>query len=183
MDALCFPLAIGANTQKMIDQIAKATKDELSDSDFSRAIIKTINQAAEAQNKTYEAFGQSIESYLDDIKDGIVDIKKEISESRQENKEDHQKQNEKLDSIKAGVAILPNQIEEIMRKVLQEELSKTQDPKLCYNEKENIASYDNQPLEIDIDDKDVVIDGDICNPWHRSTAVEIIGTNYFTYVD
>ena len=92
--------------KKMIDQIAKATKDELSDSDFSRAIIKTINQAAEAQSKTYEAFGQSIESYLDGIKNGIVDIKKEISESRQENKDAHDRQdkahqehNEKLDIV------------------------------------------------------------------------------------
>ena len=66
--------------KKMITKIAEATKDELSDSDFSRAIIKTINQAAEAQSKTYEAFGQSIESYLNDIKDGIVDIKKDIND-------------------------------------------------------------------------------------------------------
>ena len=110
--------------KKMIAKIAEATKDELSDSDFSRAIIKTINQAAEAQNKTYEAFGQSIESYLDGIKNGIVDIKKEISESRQENKEAHdrqdkahQKQNEKLDNIednseetKQGIHALQEQV-------------------------------------------------------------------------
>ena len=173
--------------KKMIAKIAEATKDELSDSDFSLAIIKTINQATEAQSKTYEAFGQSIESYLNDIKDGIVDIKKDINDIKnklnglQETTEEgfkrnddahdrqdkaHQELKNTLDDIKDDVAILPNlpnQIEEIVRKVIQKELSKTQDPKLRYNEKTNIASYDNQPLEIDIDDKDVVIYGDICN--------------------
>ena len=110
--------------KKMIDQIAKATKDELSDSDFSRAIIKTINQAAEAQNKTYEAFGKSIESYLNDIKDGIVDIKNDINDIKskvgkieKETKEAHQKQNEKLDNIednseetKQGIHALQEQV-------------------------------------------------------------------------
>ena len=110
--------------KKMIAKIAEATKDELSDSDFSRAIIKTINQAAEAQNKTYEAFGQSIESYLDDIKDGIVDIKNDINDIKskvgkieKETKEAHQKQNEKLDNIeynseetKQGIHALQEQV-------------------------------------------------------------------------
>lgn len=110
--------------KKMIAKIAEATKDELSDSDFSRAIIKTINQAAEAQSKTYEAFGQSIESYLDDIKDGIVDIKNDINDIKskvgkieKETKEAHQKQNEKLDNIeynseetKQGIHALQEQV-------------------------------------------------------------------------
>ena len=110
--------------KKMIAKIAEATKDELSDSDFSRAIIKTINQAAEAQNKTYEAFGQSIESYLDDIKDGIVDIKNDINDIKskvgkieKETKEAHQKQNEKLGNIehnseetKQGIHALQEQV-------------------------------------------------------------------------
>ena len=110
--------------KKMIAKIAEATKDELSDSDFSRAIIKTINQAAEAQSKTYEAFGQSIESYLDGIKNGIVDIKNDINDIKskvgkieKETKEAHQKQNEKLDNIeynseetKQGIHALQEQV-------------------------------------------------------------------------
>ena len=110
--------------KKMIAKIAEATKDELSDSDFSLAIIKTINQATEAQSKTYEAFGQSIESYLNDIKDGIVDIKNDINDIKskvgkieKETKEAHQKQNEKLDNIeynseetKQGIHALQEQV-------------------------------------------------------------------------
>ena len=121
---------------------------------------------------------ESLDDYAKNVIDRLDDIKNKLK-GLQETTEDgfkrnddahdrqdkaHQEQKKQNDAIIDALANLPNrfEVEEIVRKLLQEELSKTQDPKFRYNEKEDIASYDNQPLEIDIDDNDVTIDGDIC---------------------
>ena len=147
--------------KKMIAKIAEATKDELSDSDFSRAIIKTINQAAEAQSKTYEAFGQSIESYLDGIKNGIVDIKNDINDIKskvgkieKETKEAHQKQNEKLDNIeynseetKQGIHALQEQVGALSGQLGNALEMLYSIENFAYNDKSSYTTYAHKEVE------------------------------------
>ena len=153
--------------------VDKLTSDEELACLLKDAVNDAIENKGKSLQKSLDDYAKNVIDRLDDIKDKLKGLQettekgfKRSDDAHDRHDKAHQELKNILDEIKDEVAILPNlhnQIEEIVRKVIQKELPKTQDPKLRYNEKTNIASYDNQPLEIDIDDKDVVIYGDICN--------------------
>ena len=159
--------------KRFCEEIAGKVVDKLTSNEELACLLKdAIDKAIENEGKSLQDslddYAKNVIDRLDDIKDKLEGLQETTEKGFKRNDDahgrqdkDHQEQKDKLDIILARVEILPNRIEKIVRNAIQDVLSKT-DPKIRYDEKEDSASYENQPMKIDIDYKDIVIDGDNC---------------------
>ena len=131
--------------KRFCEEIAGKVVDKLSSNEELACLLKdAVNDAIENKVKSLQDslddYAKNVIDRLDKIKTTLEGLQETTEKGFKRNDDAHdcqvkalQEQNKKLDSIAADLATL--------MKVLQEELPKTQDPKLRYNEKENIASY------------------------------------------